>query len=534
MMTPRLIGYLVGASAIALVLVGGGLVVQDIRQDMRKLTASVSQTGGSGADSGADTTRLAAERDKLHAADLARLADERRKFDEGERAKLAEARQSEDRVERAKLAEARQAEDRSERARLAESRQASQQVAQAPEPRPAAPPPAPAAPAPVARPAPAPEKPAEQVAALTPPAAGDAAFLVVSSTADGLKKGDAVQGGQALTLKAGTRLVLLDGAGKVLTLRGPYSGTPGGDSKDGSGALGKLFSAVRDQGSQPNRGVGAFRSIGLGQGDGAANTVAVSVNESATYCLTKGQSPVLAGGVPETGKVTVKAIQGGQSASVTFPRVGTPAWPASVPVKDGASYQLTGNDGVAQTVKLVVADEAPQSGQRALWMAERGCMRQAVEAAERLEREGGAQGLFDLELRTTNKPSPSYKIGESLELSVRSTREAFLYCFYVDIGGEMTKIFPSQFETGAKVDSVVPQAIPGPKWSSPMLLTGPAGTSEVRCFATDRDATAHLPPEIGKPGFTKLSAAATANLMDTFMRLPDANVATAGIAISVQ
>lgn len=594
MITTRQWSYIAAAGALALVFAGGAVVVRDIRHEVRKSAETafwlsvrnsndtdqlasyleafpdgqfaniarlqvVSQTqaaGSGGADAQmvearrlgdeaaraergarrakddeAENARLAEERQKTHAQEMVKLGEERRKFDEAERAKLAERRQSDDRTERTKLGVARSAEDEAERGKLAETRRTAQPAAPAAEAKPAA----------VAAATPAKPDDRKPVPAAIP--APDAAvFLVVSSTAEGLKKGDAIQGGQVLFLPAGTRLVLLDGGGKVLTLRGPYSGTPSGGPIDnkgifGTGALGKLFGAVREQGAAPNRGLGAFRSIGAGLGQ-AESPSGISVNissaESATYCVPKGQNPVLFASAPDAGKLTVKAVAGGASAALTWPKTGNLPWPAGVPIKDGASYQLIDNNGATQTVKLHVVDDAPQSGQRALWLAERGCLRQAVEAAERLEREGGSQGLFDLELRTTNKPSPNYRIGESLELSVRSTRDAFLYCFYVDVGGEVTKIFPSQFEAGAKVDSVVAQAIPGAKWSSPMLLTGPVGSSEVRCFATDRDATAHLPAEIGKPGFVKLSETATANLMETFLRVPEANVATAGIIITVQ
>ncbi|MBL8705646.1 MAG: DUF4384 domain-containing protein, partial [Rhodospirillales bacterium] len=104
-------------------------------------------------------------------------------------------------------------------------------------------------------------------------------------------------------------------------------------------------------------------------------------------------------------------------------------------------------------------------------------------------------------------------------------------CFYRDVQGEVTKIFPSQFERTAQVGSA--QSIPSPAWDSPMQLTGPAGTSEVQCFALDRDPTKQLPAEIAKPGFNTVPAKMANSLMDVFKRVPEVNIATASMPIIV-
>jgi hypothetical protein len=150
-----------------------------------------------------------------------------------------------------------------------------------------------------------------------------------------------------------------------------------------------------------------------------------------------------------------------------------------------------------------------------------------------LER-GLAGKLFDVDVVGDGRASADYKIGEELKLSVRASRDAFVYCFYRDVAGEVTKIFPSQFDRTAQVGGGGEQAIPAANWAEPMLLTGPAGASEVQCYAVDRDATEHLPAEIGKPGFSPLPAKMASSLMDLFKRVPDGNLATASLAITVK
>jgi hypothetical protein len=130
------------------------------------------------------------------------------------------------------------------------------------------------------------------------------------------------------------------------------------------------------------------------------------------------------------------------------------------------------------------------------------------------------------------RASTDYKIDEELRLQVRASREAYLYCFYRDVAGEVTKIFPSQFDASAQVGSGE-QAIPAPNWQSPMQLTGPAGASEVQCFAVDRDPTKHLPKEIANPGFTVLPPKMAKSLIEVFKKVPGGNLATASLPITV-
>jgi hypothetical protein len=127
-----------------------------------------------------------------------------------------------------------------------------------------------------------------------------------------------------------------------------------------------------------------------------------------------------------------------------------------------------------------------------------------------------------------------YQLGDALKLSIRSTREAYRSCFSRDGAGEVTKIFPSQFDRSAKVGGDGAQSIPSPSWQQPMQLTGPAGSSEVQCFALDRDATAHLPPEIANPGFNVLPGKVASSLMDVFKKVPEGNIATAALPITVK
>ncbi len=369
------------------------------------------------------------------------------------------------------------------------------------------------------------------------PAAGSAAgagaaFVVISSTADSLKKGDRVAPKQSISVPTGTRVVLMDGDGKVMTVRGPFNGAPG--TGESSGIIGRLSEALSQSSDAPRR-IGAFRGVGKGiglSGGGMVDPWAIDAAQSGNWCVAAERGVTLAGGPFAVDSVTIEMLPGGPKADVPWARSQTSVqWPASVPVKNGAAYQIRyGATATSVTLHLLTRKTA-SPGQVALWMAERGCQSQAAAMIDSLER-GVAGRLFDLEVGG-DRAQGAYRIGEELKLSVRPSRDAYVYCFYKDVAGEVTKIFPSQYDSSARVAAGA-QSIPAPSWEAPMQLTGPAGQAEVRCFAVDKDASAQLPAEIGKPGFTVLPAAMAASLIDVFKRVPDGSVATAAMPLTVR
>jgi hypothetical protein len=377
----------------------------------------------------------------------------------------------------------------------------------------------------------------QQAAAPAPGAAASAgaAFVVISSTADGLKKGDRVAPSQAISVPTGTRVVLMDGAGKVMTVRGPFNGTPG--TGESSGVIGRLSQALTQSADAPRR-VGAFRGVGgsrlgggLASGGGMVDPWAIDTAQSGNWCVAAERGVTLTGGPQGLDSATVEMLPSGPKSDVPWPKSqASVQWPASVPVKSGATYQIRYGATTTSVTLHILERKTASPGQVALWMAEKGCSTQAAAMIDSLER-GVAGRLFDVEIGG-DRAQGRYRIGEELKLSVRPSRDAYLYCFYKDVAGEVTKIFPSQYDTTARVGAGA-QPIPAPTWEAPMQLTGPAGQAEVRCFAVDKDASAQLPPEIGKPGFTVLPATVAASLMDVFKRVPEGSVATAAMPIQV-
>ena len=61
----------------------------------------------------------------------------------------------------------------------------------------------------------------------------------------------------------------------------------------------------------------------------------------------------------------------------------------------------------------------------------------------------GAATAFEpprLVLSTPRGPKPSYRVGDTMVLSVQPTQDAYVYCYYQDATGTVARIFPNRFQ----------------------------------------------------------------------------------------
>lgn len=199
--------------------------------------------------------------------------------------------------------------------------------------------------------------------------------VVVSSSGPSARSypaGRSLAAGSAITLKAGDTLTVLDSRG-TRTLRGP--GSFGAEAS--STAVNRGFASLVATPGRRAR-TGAVRRGG--EQTAAPNLWFVDIANGGSFCVSDPEAVQLwRRDMQKPADVTVAAGTG-RSAKVSY-RMGQNAiaWPASLPIAEGASYTLTG-DGLPAPVRLTfrmlgtpVAD--PVGTYRAL--NEQGCQGQA-------------------------------------------------------------------------------------------------------------------------------------------------------------
>ena len=217
-------------------------------------------------------------------------------------------------------------------------------------------------------------------------------LVVIESTESTLKPGQIVDASAALTLPSGVHLKLLAEDGTVTNLKGPFSGlppvagTPGGVTKIKADGLVKALSRLMVGDAAGNQVLGVIRG-----GSMTKTTVidlwAVDVQRSGDYC-------VLANAVPNVSRskrhksvtLTLKTLPDDVKVSVRWP-VGRNrmAWPEKMPLTDGGRYLAKLSDrSTVSKLMIHLVPVLPSDAHRVVWMAERGCSRQARALLARL------------------------------------------------------------------------------------------------------------------------------------------------------
>jgi hypothetical protein len=188
-----------------------------------------------------------------------------------------------------------------------------------------------------------------------------------------------VKSGAALDVPAGANVTLVSQSGKTIVLKGPFSGVPGGGGGGGGDkslvtALSKLLSA---SGSK-SAALGTMRSGAAREPD---DPWAVDVGRSGTHCVPVGGPVTLwRGGAAKASSLRIKNMSAGAKAEVAWPAgAKTLAWPAQATLADGNTYllRLKGRKSATKITLHLVPAELPSAPHKAVWMADKGCVKQA-------------------------------------------------------------------------------------------------------------------------------------------------------------
>lgn len=175
---------------------------------------------------------------------------------------------------------------------------------------------------------------------------------VSGPSADRYRPGQSLSGDE-VALKAADTMTVLDGQG-TRTLRGPgtFRVRLGGVRVDGT-TLGALTSPRTARAR-----VGAVR--GKGEAGGAPNIWAIDLAKGGVHCIADPATLTLwrANAAAEA-RYTLRGAAG--SADILFPAgTATVRWPATLPVKDGLVYSLSGGGlATALPIRLALLPSAP-------------------------------------------------------------------------------------------------------------------------------------------------------------------------------
>ncbi|RAI58812.1 peptidoglycan-binding protein [Roseicella frigidaeris] len=97
-----------------------------------------------------------------------------------------------------------------------------------------------------------------------------------------------------------------------------------------------------------------------------------------------------------------------------------------------------------------------------------------------------------LALTTARGAHPAFRVGDAMVLQARPVGDAYLYCYYQDSSGEVSRIFPNRFQPDALVAGGRAVEVPPAGGAFTIRFDRP-GREQVACLAADREVGLLLP-----------------------------------------
>ncbi len=136
-------------------------------------------------------------------------------------------------------------------------------------------------------------------------------------------------------------------------------------------------------------------------------------------------------------------------------------------------------------------------------------------------------------ITTPKGPRPAYKFKESLAMTVATSRDAHLYCYYGDASGNVIRVFPNKFSPESYVVGGQPTAIPGQDARFGIVFDTAGVQEEVLCVASERDVGLRLPDDLRKTDLAPLPVRSLDKVITAYRKIDPTNVAVARLPIRV-
>lgn len=210
-------------------------------------------------------------------------------------------------------------------------------------------------------------------------------LVVIASGAPSLKPGQVVNAGTAIEIPAGASVTLVSETGKMVTLKGPFSGPAKAGGKGGGkgGGDDKLIASLSGLLSGSGKETGSLGTMRAATPPKPPSDAwVINTGKSGDFCvLAKGPVMLWREKAAKARILTLKNLTDKSRSKAEWPAgSATLEWPSKVNLTDGARYLLRMKGSrAARKLKLhLVPGGLASDAHRAVWMARNGCENQAM------------------------------------------------------------------------------------------------------------------------------------------------------------
>jgi hypothetical protein len=133
------------------------------------------------------------------------------------------------------------------------------------------------------------------------------------------------------------------------------------------------------------------------------------------------------------------------------------------------------------------------------------------------------KGPLALRVGTVND-AQRFGRGEPVQLLIRPSRDAYVYCFLQDENKKIIRFFPNRFQRDSRVQTAEGLRLPGDMRFE--ITMNPRGVQEtISCFATERDVLAQLPAGVNAGDFDPLPINSLEQVRTAFVKVANGGLA---------
>lgn len=213
-----------------------------------------------------------------------------------------------------------------------------------------------------------------------------AELVIISTTGDDFKAGQIINSTSNIKLAKGESIALISENGKLVTLNGPYSGPVQINiSTVQTGSLLPTLKKIVTGSKTESSSLGVMRSIG--GSIAPPDPWSINSGKGGKYCISLAKPVILwrARSLDTSKLILLNTENGKEVRTVWHAGQSTLFWPRLQPLVDGATYRidLSGESRLPK-ITLVMVPDLPTQAHAAVWMADNGCGKQALQIIKSL------------------------------------------------------------------------------------------------------------------------------------------------------
>lgn len=144
-----------------------------------------------------------------------------------------------------------------------------------------------------------------------------------------------------------------------------------------------------------------------------------------------------------------------------------------------------------------------------------------------------APAPLSVSLNTPKGRAPVYKINDVFKMTVKTSQDSYVYCYYRDDKGQVARIFPNRFAPDPYAIAGRPISIPSEKSRFDIVFEVPRSEEEVLCLASRKEVGLLLPQELKVTDLAPLPVESLEQIRSEFQKIDPVGIAQDRISLVV-